>query len=124
MLIVALISVALLGFFPGMASDAQQTQSRMYWQSATPIAITEWAARYANDGVPPGYTHFYMRIRNTGSYPIWLTKLLANGRSTTDVLTGSGAARYHQHNWLSRAWRGKGNRLSLLFSLGSQYELH
>jgi len=29
-LIVALVSVALLGFFPGMASDAQITQSQIY----------------------------------------------------------------------------------------------
>jgi hypothetical protein len=36
-LIVALVSVALLGFFPGMASDAQITQSQAYWQSAQPI---------------------------------------------------------------------------------------
>ena len=44
-LIVALVSVALLGFFPGMASDAQITQSQMYWKSATPVAIVENAAR-------------------------------------------------------------------------------
>ena len=29
-LIVALVSVALLGFFPGMASDAKLTQSETY----------------------------------------------------------------------------------------------
>ena len=87
-LIVALVSVALLGFFPGMASDAQITQSQMYWQSATPIAITEWAARYAN--VSAEYTHIYMRIRNTGSYPIRLSKILINGRSTTLMCTYSG----------------------------------
>ncbi len=87
-LIVALVSVALLGFFPGMASDAQLTQSKAYWASAQPIAITEWAARYAYDGVGSGYTHFYMRIRNNGVYPIRLSKLLANGRSTTIVYTG------------------------------------
>ena len=88
-LIVALVSVALLGFFPGMASDAQETQSKMYWQSSSPIAITEWGARWALDGVPPGYTHFYMRIRNTGMYPIRLTKILMNGKSTSNVYTGS-----------------------------------
>jgi len=94
MLIVALVSVALLGFFPGMASDAQATQSKTYWQSASPIAITEWAARYALDGVSPGYTHLYLRIRNTGAYPIRLTKLLANGKSTSKTCIG---------NWLCDA---------------------
>jgi len=66
-LIVALVSVALLGFFPGMASDAQMTQSKAYWSSASPIAITEWDARArATDG-----TSFpYLRIKNNGAYPI------------------------------------------------------
>ena len=41
-LIVALVSVALLGFFPGMAADARITQSQSYWRGqARPFAITE-----------------------------------------------------------------------------------
>ena len=41
-LIVALVSVALLGFFPGMASDARITQSQSYWRGqARPFAIIE-----------------------------------------------------------------------------------
>ncbi len=40
-LVIALVSIALLGFFPGLATDARITQSRSYWQSASPIAITE-----------------------------------------------------------------------------------
>jgi len=87
-LIVALVSVALLGFFPGMASDAQMTQSQMYWKSASPIAITEWSARLASDvGV---YTHIYMKIRNTGSYPIRLTKILVNGQSVATLCSSTG----------------------------------
>jgi hypothetical protein len=41
-LIVALVSVALLGFFPGMASDARIAQSQSYWRGqARPFAILE-----------------------------------------------------------------------------------
>ncbi|MCX6770540.1 MAG: hypothetical protein NTX79_00640 [Candidatus Micrarchaeota archaeon] len=41
-LIVALVSVALLGFFPGMASDARITQSQTYWRGqAKPFAIMD-----------------------------------------------------------------------------------
>jgi len=41
-LIVALVSVALLGFFPGMASDARITQSQSYWRGqAKPFAIMD-----------------------------------------------------------------------------------
>ena len=86
-LIVALVSVALLGFFPGMAADAQETQSKMYWSSASPIAITEWGARYSSD--VGGKTQIYMKIRNTGSYPIRLSKLLANGKNTSIMCIGS-----------------------------------
>jgi len=72
-LIVALVSVALLGFFPGMASDAQITQSQMYWKSATPIAITDSGARqYPSNG----YTYPYIFLKNTGVYPIRITGLI------------------------------------------------
>ena len=41
-LIVALVSVALLGFFPGMASDARIAQSQSYWRGqARPFAILD-----------------------------------------------------------------------------------
>ena len=39
-LIIALVSIALLGFFPGLASDARITQSTSYWRGeAGPFAI-------------------------------------------------------------------------------------
>jgi len=74
-LIVALVSVALLGFFPSMASDAQITQSQTYWQSASPIAIVESSARQYVDTA----TLFYLRIKNTGIYPIRITALIDPG---------------------------------------------
>ena len=43
-LIIALVSIALLGFFPGLASDARITQSNSYWRGeARPFAILEHA---------------------------------------------------------------------------------
>jgi len=74
-LIVALVSVALLGFFPGMASDARETQSKTYWASASPIAITEWAAKAHSN---PTYSMPYIRVRNVGPYPVRITKLLGS----------------------------------------------
>jgi len=72
-LIVALVSVALLGFFPGMASDAQMTQSQTYWKSAQPISMTEWAAKArASDGT----TFPYFRVKNSGAYPIRITGII------------------------------------------------
>lgn len=41
-LIIALVSLALLGFFPGMAGDAKISQSAAYWRSeAKPFSILE-----------------------------------------------------------------------------------
>jgi len=77
-LIVALVSVALLGFFPGMASDSQIAQSQAYWRSATPIAIIETDAAMS---ASTGYTAPYLRVRNTGAYPIRITKILGNGQN-------------------------------------------
>ena len=73
-LIVALVSVALLGFFPGMAGDAQMTQSKMYWSGASPIAIIETTARFSTGWGSNSLV--YMRFRNNGAYPIRITKLL------------------------------------------------
>ena len=84
-LIVALVSVALLGFFPGMASDAQVTQSNAYWQSQTPIAVIESAVRYSQPW--SSSSEDYFMFRNTGAYPIRITKLLGgtNASSLTFV---------------------------------------
>jgi len=56
-----------------MASDAQMTQSQTYWSSASPIAMSEFAASYS-----PGWAAsiFSMKIRNAGTYPIKVTKML------------------------------------------------
>ena len=82
-LIVALVSVALLGFFPGMASDAQMTQSQMYWKSAQPIAILEGGARSHAACVTCNFP--YLRVKNTGAYPIRITQLLGNGQNTSTI---------------------------------------
>jgi len=81
-LIVALVSVALLGFFPGMASDAQITQSQMYWKSAQPIAIVESGAKAL--GSSPAVTFPYMRLKNAGNYPLRITGIIgADGVKNT-----------------------------------------
>jgi len=83
-LIVALVSVALLGFFPGMASDAQETQSKAYWASAQPIAITEWAAKVYSTA-NSAYSLPYLRLRNNGAYPIRITKILGTGGKNISI---------------------------------------
>ncbi|MCX6769575.1 MAG: hypothetical protein NT051_02730 [Candidatus Micrarchaeota archaeon] len=46
-LVIALVSIALLGFFPGTANEAQLSQSEIYWKSASPVAIVEGGAVYS-----------------------------------------------------------------------------
>ena len=66
-LVIALVAIALLGFFPGMSGDTQETQSKMYWQSATPVSIVVGAAKiYASSGE----TYLYLRFKNAGLHPI------------------------------------------------------
>jgi len=76
-LIVALVSMALLGFFPGMALDSKITQSQVYWQGTMPISVTEWYGGYYL-----GYPRFGFRMRNSGAYPIRLTGVIGgdNGK--------------------------------------------
>jgi len=86
-LIVALVSVALLGFFPGMASDSQITQSQMYWSSASPIAIVESGARVFSGNA---LTYLHLRLKNTGIYPIRITKVVGGDGASITQLGGSG----------------------------------
>ena len=85
-LIVALVSVALLGFFPGMASDAQITQSQMYWRSASPIAILE----IHSINIDSPYSPAYIKVMNSGAYPIRITKLVSGNYSISKLNGGAG----------------------------------
>jgi hypothetical protein len=89
-LIVALVSVALLGFFPGMASDAKLTQSKTYWSGTSPIAMVENAARAYSDG-NGNFTWVYLCIRNSGNYPITITKILGGNTTISKAWTGGWA---------------------------------
>ena len=47
-LIVALVVILLLGFFPGLAGPARETQSSSYWSGAQPFSITSFAVNDTN----------------------------------------------------------------------------
>ena len=40
-LMIALVAIALLGYFPGLALDAKKTQSDSYWKAERPIGVLE-----------------------------------------------------------------------------------
>jgi hypothetical protein len=86
-LIIALVSLALLSFFPGTSLDAKAAQSKAYWSSASPIAIVDWGARARSSD---GNTLPYLRIKNTGVYPIRITGIIgADGGKATNFYTYS-----------------------------------
>jgi len=98
-LIVALVSVALLGFFPGMASDAQLTQTKSYWASAQPISIVEMDAKIDSwNGA--SITIPYLRVRNSGAYPIRITKILGAGSSINGTYI-SGAVLMYDYYYMA-----------------------
>jgi len=88
-LIVALVSVALLGFFPRMASDAQVTQSKAYWSSASPVAIVE--IKIADSQVA-GQEQYAMitsfKVKNNGGYAVRVTRLLGEGAQANRTSNG------------------------------------
>jgi len=98
-LIVALVSVALLGFFPGMASDAQSTQSQMYWQSASPLQIIESDARASS--TVAGANFIYIRFRNAGGYPIRITKILADNNQSCPQIYISSAVNMSDYYYMA-----------------------
>ena len=82
-LVIALAAIALLGFFPGMAGDAQVTQSEMYWKSATPIAVFDASTKYYSDG-SGSLSCVNILIRNTGSHTIKISKILGGNANITN----------------------------------------
>ena len=42
-LIVAMVAIALLGFFPGLSYDAKKSEADSYWQSARPFQVRQHA---------------------------------------------------------------------------------
>lgn len=41
-IVIALVVVGVMGWFPGLGQNITEQQSKAYWKSAAPLAITEW----------------------------------------------------------------------------------
>lgn len=80
-LIVALVAIALLGFFPGLSTDTRETQARSYWSGiANPFQITD----YSYSG-----TTLTLVIRNSRSERLTINNITLNDGSTTVSFTPS-----------------------------------
>lgn len=91
-LIIAMVVIALLGFFPSVGTGAKQSASESYWKSSRPIQIT--SGFIASNG------HFDIMVQNSDSKPIKITNVYvatsttqSNSNSATEAITlGTGEA--------------------------------
>jgi len=85
-LIVALVSVALLGFFPGMAADARIAQSQSYWRGqARPFAILENSITAAGVG-----TFVIQNVEANGPYTITSLSVSTGAANATSTAFAAG----------------------------------
>jgi hypothetical protein len=79
-LIIAMVVIALLGFFPSIGTGAKQSASESYWKSARPIQIT--SAYVTSNGA------FNIAVQNAESNAIKITSIAvstAYGTPTNNV---------------------------------------
>ena len=69
-LIVAMVAIALLGFFPGLSYDAKKSESDSYWRGARPFQVAEHSQ--TNNTLT-------MVIRNVDSNQLKLTNISVAG---------------------------------------------
>lgn len=75
-LVVALVAVGLLAYYPGTTEDAKKTQSDLYWSRAYPIAILE-----AN-----GYgAHHQIAVKNLAPQRIIIRGIDVENRTATSI---------------------------------------
>ncbi|MEW6035460.1 MAG: hypothetical protein AB1529_02505 [Candidatus Micrarchaeota archaeon] len=75
-LIVALVVIALLGFFPGVGGAARESQSASYWSGAQPFSITSF--KLDNTSVT-------LVMSNRLSEKLTLTEVAFDGDALTNV---------------------------------------
>ena len=95
-LIIALVAIMLLGYFPGMATDAKITQSAAYWRGeARPFAITESNINSTGYGTfmlqnMEANGPFTVTLLQVGSYNNSSNITFAAGESKTVIVPGMG----------------------------------
>jgi hypothetical protein len=77
-LIVALVAIALLGWFPGVSGDTRESQSRSYWSGAQPFSILEYKANS---------TSLVLTMRNERSEKLTLQDMTVDGADVAVAVT-------------------------------------
>jgi hypothetical protein len=102
-LIIALVSVALLGFFPGMASDSQVAQSQAYWSgTARPFQAIEASPSVESVCGFASASGYTLVLQNTEADALTVTGIsidnssgfcVAGGAANAPVVVGPGERR-------------------------------
>jgi len=83
-LIIAMVVIALLGFFPSVGTGAKQSASESYWKSARPVMIT--SNFVASNG------HFDITVQNSDSSPIKITSMYVATSATLENMAPAAEA--------------------------------
>ena len=85
-IVVALVVAGIMGFFPGLGTGISESQSRAYWQSTTPLAITQ----YDIDGTNADFV-----LRNQTVDKVEVTEITLDGTAVgitdTNIVAGGQA---------------------------------
>jgi hypothetical protein len=114
-LLIALVGIALLSFFPATASDTEITQNQVYWQSATPISIIDATAKYAPDLTAQQCTEGEISVdqiemQNTGPDQIYLESIVSSNGTEYPI----GAALQPGQTACANTDQGSGDQCNLV----------
>ena len=87
-LIIGLVSIALLGFFPGISGGVSEAESQAYWGGiARPIRVNGAFSRYGGNicGIAGGTSGYIINIENIDVGSIVLTGVYVNNTLSSGV---------------------------------------
>lgn len=85
-IVIALVVVGVMGWFPGLGTGITEQQSKAYWKSAAPLAITDWK-------LTSTATEATFALQNMTTDKISLTEITVDGTAvgvtSTDIAAGA-----------------------------------
>ncbi len=85
-IVIALVVVGVMGWFPGLSTGITESQSKAYWMGASPLAITDWQ-------LTSTATEATFAMRNMTTDVIQVTEISVDGVAivATDVNIAAGS---------------------------------
>lgn len=81
-IVIALVVVGVMGWFPGLGTGITEQQSRAYWQSTSPLAIKDWK-------VTTTATEATFTVQNMTTDKIQLNNITVNSIAIEDISGGN-----------------------------------